>query len=111
MYDMEESIFKRGDIVYWKPTGGRKTRAGQPMAVVGIYLETDKDTGEHMIIDCISWDGTWYRDGVALTKDEIGVPPKGLKYRYWANRKSETNRDRLIWKFEELEEDTDKKEE
>ena len=45
MYDMKESIFKRGDIVYWKPTGGRKTRAGQPMAVVGIYLETDKDTG------------------------------------------------------------------
>jgi hypothetical protein len=66
------------------------------MSVVGIYMETDQETGEQMVVDCISWNGDWYNDGIVFTKDPLGVPPDGLKYRYWATRKSTKIRDGLI---------------
>lgn len=100
---------KRGDIVYWKPEDGPKTREGKPMSVVGIYLETNQETGEHTVVDCISWNGDWYSDGVVFTKKPLEVPPDGLKYKYWACRKLQNNKERLIWENVERPE-PDKKE-
>ena len=91
-----ETNLKRGDIVYWKPDDTPKTKEGKNKSVVGIYMETDPETGEQMVVDCISWDGDWYGDGVIFTKELLGIPPDGLKYRYWAKRKSAKIRDGLI---------------
>lgn len=97
MYDMEE-LLKRGDIVYWKPSDSPKTKDGNNMSVIGVYLETNQETGERTIVDCISWNGEWYNDGVVFTKEPLGIPPVGLKYKYWSCRRLKNNCERLLWK-------------
>lgn len=87
---------KNGDLVYWKPKDERfKTAKGEPMAIVGVFLGIDKDSGDKIVADCISWSGDIY-DEVIYTKEELKIPPQGLKYKYWSNRKLKKNKDRLI---------------
>ena len=90
---------KRGDIVYWKPDDGPKTKEGKPMSVLGVYLGKNESTGEHVVVDCIAWNGEWYKEGGVFTKGPLGIPQEGLKVKYWAVRKYENNRERLIWEY------------